>query len=188
VSHSCHCGCGQLTAISAYTHRGRGWVKGQPRAYVKGHNGTGRARGVDYTVTEAGHDTPCWLWQKTRNEKGYGVMVRNREYRAAHVVYYEQNVGPVPEGMEIDHRCRNRACVNPDHLEAVTHKENMVRGIVARHVPGVSELRDARVAARLSQDDVAAALSVTQPQVSAWELGRAAAPAHVLPWLRERGE
>jgi DNA-binding XRE family transcriptional regulator len=165
-----------------------GWVKGQPRPFVKGHNGTGRARGADYTTEDRGHDTPCWVWAKTQNEKGYGVMVRDRAYRAAHVVYYEKTHGPVPAGLEIDHLCRVRACVNPSHLEAVTHKENMIRSVEATHVRGVSELRDHRVALRMSQADVASCFGVGQPTVSAWESGQLRAPDSVMEWVRRGGD
>ena len=183
----CQCGCGKRTAISAYTHRPRGWVKGEPRAYVKGHNGTGIARGPDYAVRDTGYGTPCWVWLKTVNDQGYGVTFRDRDYRAAHVAYYERVVGAVPDGLELDHLCRVRPCVNPTHLEPVTHKENMVRAIVATHVPGISALRDARVAARMSQDDVAAIVGVRQSLVSDWERGRRAYPSDVLARLRSLG-
>lgn len=55
--------------------------------------------------------------------------------RLAHRVAYEQARGPIPEGLELDHLCRNRACVNPDHLEPVTHRENLLRAdtFAARH-------------------------------------------------------
>ena len=50
----------------------------------------------------------------------------------AHRVYYERHVGPVPEGLELDHLCRNPGCVNPEHLEPVTHAENIRRGYQAK--------------------------------------------------------
>lgn len=70
----------------------------------------------------------CWEWQAFLTPKGYGQFsVKGRMVRA-HRFAYEWMVGPITEGMELDHLCRNRRCVNPDHLEPVTHRENVLRG------------------------------------------------------------
>jgi hypothetical protein len=55
--------------------------------------------------------------------------------RSAHRFYYEQHVGPIPEGLQLDHLCRNTRCVNPAHLEPVTGAENMRRRVAARRTP-----------------------------------------------------
>ncbi|MGE3448999.1 MAG: HNH endonuclease signature motif containing protein [Microbacteriaceae bacterium] len=71
---------------------------------------------------------PCWIWQG-KSKLGYGFVKRGgKEYRA-HRWLWEQVVGPIPDGLVIDHLCRNTLCVNPDHLEPVTNRENVVRGI-----------------------------------------------------------
>jgi hypothetical protein len=75
----------------------------------------------------------CWVWTGSLNHLGYArffvtIAPRQRVSLGAHVWAWQMVNGPVPEGKELDHLCRNRACVRPDHLEAVTHHENVLRG------------------------------------------------------------
>lgn len=77
------------------------------------------------------HEDGCWYWRAHR-VRGYGRINVSGKIRAAHVVAYEWYHGPIPPGMEIDHRCRHTDCVNPNHLEAVTHAENVRRGLRGR--------------------------------------------------------
>ena len=72
--------------------------------------------------------TPCIIWKKGLTRSGYGRVWHHGKHRRAHVLAYEVIHGPVPKGLELDHLCRNRACVNVEHLEAVSHQENMRRG------------------------------------------------------------
>ena len=75
----------------------------------------------------AGSDD-CWEWAGYRHPRGYGRFVANGKGFQAHRYAYEQVVGPIPDGMQIDHLCRNRACVNPVHLEPVSNRTNSLRG------------------------------------------------------------
>jgi hypothetical protein len=69
----------------------------------------------------------CWEWRGTCNRLGYGQFSIKHRHVMAHRVAWELLVGPIPDGLELDHLCRNHGCVNPDHLEPVTHAENMRR-------------------------------------------------------------
>lgn len=73
----------------------------------------------------------CWLWFKALNNKGYGVIGRPGSSAGtmyAHRYSYELHRGSIPQGLVLDHKCRTPSCVNPDHLEAVTQRENVLRG------------------------------------------------------------
>lgn len=76
----------------------------------------------------------CWLWVGSTGRGGYGrfwIPARGEQPRhivTAHRFIYEQSVGPIPDGLELDHLCRRPSCVNPSHLEAVTPRENTLRG------------------------------------------------------------
>ena len=82
-----------------------------------------RIRRDSMPVTESG----CWIWMKCVLSCGYGQIVIARKPRSAHRTSYEVFRGPIPEGLQLDHLCRVRSCVNPDHLEAVTARENTLR-------------------------------------------------------------
>lgn len=69
----------------------------------------------------------CWLWVAGRTGSGYGAVKVNKRQTLAHRTVYQLLVGPIPDGLEIDHLCRVRHCVNPAHLEPVPHRENTLR-------------------------------------------------------------
>jgi hypothetical protein len=78
----------------------------------------------------------CYVWQGSTNGRGYGIIWNNGRRCYVHRVTYELENGPIPKGMMIDHLCRETLCCNPDHLEAVTNRENTLRGKVSalRHL------------------------------------------------------
>ena len=129
----CHCGCGERTAIATRTRIGLHdtCVKGEPRRFLPGHN---RKRGPEYIADDHG----CWVWQRTCYPNGYGLGWDPdlKEQGLAHRIYYRRLVGPIPDGLHLDHACRNRACVNPDHLEPVTVTENNHRSFFGRRENG----------------------------------------------------
>lgn len=66
----------------------------------------------------------CWLWEAFVSRAGYGWINVDGRMRGAHRVAYELLVGPIPHGLQVDHLCFTRSCVNPDHLRLVTNKQN----------------------------------------------------------------
>jgi hypothetical protein len=80
----------------------------------------------------------CWLWMGPINQMGYGRATHRGRRQLAHRVAFELTNGPVPDGLVLDHLCRVKACVNPAHLEAVTNRENVrrgLKGVLTTHCP-----------------------------------------------------
>lgn len=86
---------------------------------------------TDRETIHVPHLGACWTWLGTLKRDGYGTTSIDGRFGTVHRLAYERYVGPIPEGLEIDHLCRNRACCNPAHLEPVTRQEHARRGVWA---------------------------------------------------------
>lgn len=126
----CECGCGEHTALAPRTSTRFGHVKGEPLRFINGHNARRDIRRRFWEKVEITEH--CWLWRAALSEHGYGVfrMSAPRRMEMAHRVAYEMELGPIQDGLELDHLCRNPRCVSPFHLEPVTHLVNMRRWMV----------------------------------------------------------
>jgi hypothetical protein len=125
----CFCGCGQKAPIATQSNFTLGILKDHPMRFIHNHHTRKWQR---YLIEDRGYKTPCWIWQLALSEDGYGSVSVGRSTVAAHRFYYEQRFGPIPEGLELDHLCRVRSCVNPEHLEPVDSAENTRRGLNAK--------------------------------------------------------
>lgn len=132
----CECGCGADAGVYSATQDGH--RKGEPKRFISGHNDTGgrppEPLEARYAVKDCGYKTPCWVWQRTIGRKGYGTIwdPGRQKLARAHRFFYERFIGPIPTGLQLDHLCRIRACVNPAHLEPVTQPTNQQRGMNAK--------------------------------------------------------
>lgn len=109
-------------------HYLRWWRHGDPLELVSHSTERGTPTERFWRLVAKAGDTDCWTWLGKKGSKGYGLAhVADGRQRQAHRVAYELVVGPIPEGLELDHLCNVRRCVNPAHLEAVTHSENQTR-------------------------------------------------------------
>jgi hypothetical protein len=93
-------------------------------------SGKVRMSDIDRWWTSVEKTDTCWLWTGYLADQGYGRFSPSggAKYTTAHRWGYEALVGPVPDGLVVDHLCRVRHCVNPAHLEPVTQRENILRG------------------------------------------------------------
>lgn len=134
---SCMCGCGAATHL--YRHR-----RSKPPIRVD--------------------DSGCWIWEGCINKgTGYGYVTRGRANTGAHRWVYERLVGPIPDGLVIDHLCRVRACCNPAHMEPVTPGENTRRGLQLLSADDVVRLRRECAASDLSAKQFAKAAAEGLP-------------------------
>lgn len=135
----CQCGCGGKTSLARYTYAKGQMQRGEPVRFLVGHGR--RKPGPDYVENADG----CWIWQRARCKRPpYGLVwdPRTKTRTLAHRVYYIQAKGPIPDGLHLDHLCGVPQCVNPDHLEPVTRRENAQRGRNAKlNWPIVNRLR-----------------------------------------------
>lgn len=163
----CRCGCGRLTSIAKRNNPKLGHVKGQSVFYIPGHGMRGHHKrpGPQYVVADSG----CWEWQHWISSEGYAQLWHNGQRVTGHRWFYERDKGPIPEGLWLDHLCRNRRCVNPDHLEPVTHIENCWRGAACKLTPD-----QAREIKRSSErgSDLAARYGVSQQTICDIRKGR----------------
>lgn len=116
----CECGCGEPAPLATYSHAPRGWVKGQSKRFVSGHNRRGDFKPDRYEVRDCGYETPCWVWLLQLDEKGYGREGHSLAHRAS----FEREFGWLPPILH--HRCGNPPCIRPDHLEPLgSHTEHI---------------------------------------------------------------
>jgi hypothetical protein len=166
---TCHCGCGEMTTIVTSKEANTRYLcyVGKPKIYM--HNHHMRLSAEPYTVEDRGYQTACWIWRRSLSKKGYGTKCKGDGYsgtQQAHIWYWEQKNGPVPDGKMLDHLCRQRACCNPEHMEPVTNAENVQRGEIAvLTTEGVREVR-ARAAYGEKQINIALELGISPTTVS----------------------
>lgn len=124
----CECGCGYPTAIAKSTYRTQGIFRGKPLRFIKGHYF--REDPMVRALKKVKVSGSCWNWIGAVNDRGYAEfqLEKGKKVRA-HKFIYENIVGKVEIGLQLDHLCRNPSCVNPFHLEPVTARENTLRGV-----------------------------------------------------------
>lgn len=168
----CMCGCGEPTGIAPQNRTKLGWVKGQPVRFAPGHQSRAREPKEPRLEWEVDEETGCWVWQRAIDTLGYGRVGAHGHVRHAHRVVYEKLVGPVPPDRHLDHLCRNRACVNPEHLEPVTHATNLRRGAQSiLDMEKARRIRQLRASGMMIQD-IARLFSVSPSTINGVVHGR----------------
>lgn len=153
----CQCGCGKHAPIAKYNLAGSGWVKGLPKRFIQGHHTTLPVSRGYHANTETG----CWDWIGPLDRYGYGRKGNDK----AHRYVYELLRGPIPAGMVLHHRCENRRCVNPAHLEPLTNTENIRRSRLTTITPEIAAAIRA-LAPVCRYQEIAAQFGVSEETVS----------------------
>lgn len=137
----CECGCGGKTTVPEVTVRSMNRVAGVPMRFIAGHHSRRPAgRLLEYPNDYySKQDDGCWIWLRCRNSGGYGRVTIAGRSQAAYRAIYEMVNGSVPKGLHLDHLCGNPPCVNPDHLEPVTPRENIKRSVVRSNEKTIEE-------------------------------------------------
>jgi hypothetical protein len=119
----CACGCGERTPIAPVTSKKRGWRKGEPVTYCRGHSArvTNRTRKLESKILITETETGCLIWGGATNSKGYPQRGDHEGGNLlVHRAEYERANGPVPIGYHLHHLCETPRCVNPKHLIALS--------------------------------------------------------------------
>lgn len=164
----CWCGCGYKTSLAKSSHKTHGLVCGEPHRYIIGH-AVGKTVSVEhYEVQDRGHDTPCWVWRKSKSVQGYGLIQRNGRARIAHRTYYEDAFGPIPSDYECHHECEVKLCVNPAHLAALPRQEHQrISRRTSLNPEKVRRIRQLAATTDVSYREIGSLYGITRNNVSA---------------------
>lgn len=157
----CHCNCEKETSICCNNDKFSGRIRGVPFLYCKGHRNTYI---IPFVINL---DTGCWDWQKSKVKGGYGRVYNKGKSVPAHKFYYEEKFGEIPENYEMHHKCGNPGCVNPDHLEAITHTENIRhRNFTKLSMEKAKEIREMYSTGNYLQREIAVLYGVCRQTVN----------------------
>ena len=126
---------------------------------------------IEIDLTHSYNGLACWRWTGTTAGPGYGQFSLRCRNVYAYRVSYNLWIGPIPEGLEPDHLCRFRPCICPEHLEAVTHRVNVLRGDAPARLAALSAARGAAVTHCVNGHEYTEANTYSRP--SGWRMCRA---------------